>query len=298
MRSACRRVRYTAALMPLIVDAYNATNATGALPPDLAGLDLDELCDLIDRSRYRHMPIVLVADGAEPGPIPSPDVTIVPFDRLNAPTRRTGVFPSHVALFREGTMAARDNRPGPIAQPRGRIVRADISALRLWTLDLTTGGVCEFERFTNDDTVEWMNPIAASSHDPAWVFALPRVKTAWGRAFEFDSRRIVIFDGATGFQCGSLSLHEALAESPAKGRKIRRPSSPPQVESIATTLRGDAVVVEISHPDDSPRATVLNRRRTLVVFDTSPVVNASQNEVHESSRTESIDPGSTPHPDT
>ncbi|MFG0329266.1 MAG: NYN domain-containing protein [Phycisphaerales bacterium] len=53
--------------MPLIVDAYNATNATGALPPDLAGLDLDELCDLIDRSRYRHMPIILVADGAAPG---------------------------------------------------------------------------------------------------------------------------------------------------------------------------------------------------------------------------------------
>ncbi len=35
----------------------------GVLPPDLAGIDLEELADLVAGSRYRHEPVILVCDG-------------------------------------------------------------------------------------------------------------------------------------------------------------------------------------------------------------------------------------------
>ncbi len=49
--------------MPLLLDAYNILHVVGVLPPDLAGIDLDELADLVAGSRYRHEPAILVCDG-------------------------------------------------------------------------------------------------------------------------------------------------------------------------------------------------------------------------------------------
>ena len=53
--------------MALLVDTYNVLHTTGVLPPDLAGLGVFELRDLILTSRFRHMPVVLVCDGLGPG---------------------------------------------------------------------------------------------------------------------------------------------------------------------------------------------------------------------------------------
>jgi len=53
--------------MALLVDTYNVLHMTGVLPPDLAGLGVLELRDLILTSRFRHMPVVLVCDGHGPG---------------------------------------------------------------------------------------------------------------------------------------------------------------------------------------------------------------------------------------
>ncbi len=53
--------------MALLVDTYNVLHTTGVLPPDLAGLGVLELRDLILTSRFRHMPVVLVCDGLGPG---------------------------------------------------------------------------------------------------------------------------------------------------------------------------------------------------------------------------------------
>lgn len=53
--------------MALLVDAYNVLHVTGVLPPDLAGLGVLELRDLILVSRFRHMPVALVCDGFGPG---------------------------------------------------------------------------------------------------------------------------------------------------------------------------------------------------------------------------------------
>ncbi len=49
--------------MPLLLDAYNILHVVGVLPPDLAGIDLEELADLVAGSRYRHEPVILVCDG-------------------------------------------------------------------------------------------------------------------------------------------------------------------------------------------------------------------------------------------
>ena len=49
--------------MPLLIDAYNVLHVVGVLPPDLAGIDLEELAILIAKSRFRGEEAVLVCDG-------------------------------------------------------------------------------------------------------------------------------------------------------------------------------------------------------------------------------------------
>jgi predicted RNA-binding protein with PIN domain len=49
--------------VPLLVDAYNVLHVVGVLPPDLAGIDLEELAILITNSRFRGEEAVLVCDG-------------------------------------------------------------------------------------------------------------------------------------------------------------------------------------------------------------------------------------------
>lgn len=52
--------------MPLIIDTFNVLHTTGVLPPDLAGLDIEELRGVISLSRFRNQSITLVCDGVEP----------------------------------------------------------------------------------------------------------------------------------------------------------------------------------------------------------------------------------------
>ena len=54
--------------MLVLVDACNVLHVEGALPRDLAGVDLGDLADLVARSRYRHDEVVLVMDGPTAGP--------------------------------------------------------------------------------------------------------------------------------------------------------------------------------------------------------------------------------------
>ncbi|MDZ4828578.1 MAG: NYN domain-containing protein [Phycisphaerae bacterium] len=49
--------------MPLVVDAYNVLHVTGVLPPDLAGIDLDGLADLIETTRFAREETWVVCDG-------------------------------------------------------------------------------------------------------------------------------------------------------------------------------------------------------------------------------------------
>ncbi len=58
--------------MPLIIDTYNLLHVVGVLPPDLAGLGIDDLMDLILRSRYRREKTILVCDGEKPPNAPRP----------------------------------------------------------------------------------------------------------------------------------------------------------------------------------------------------------------------------------
>jgi len=52
--------------MPLIIDSFNVLHTTGVLPPDLAGLDIEELRGVISLSRFRNQKITLACDGVEP----------------------------------------------------------------------------------------------------------------------------------------------------------------------------------------------------------------------------------------
>lgn len=53
--------------MPVIVDTYNVLHVTGVLPPELAGIDVAGLADLIEASRYRAEMVWLVCDGTGRG---------------------------------------------------------------------------------------------------------------------------------------------------------------------------------------------------------------------------------------
>lgn len=53
--------------MSLVIDVYNVLLTTGVLPPDLAGLGVLELHDLIATvSRYRSHHVMMVCDGVQP----------------------------------------------------------------------------------------------------------------------------------------------------------------------------------------------------------------------------------------
>ncbi len=52
--------------MPLVVDAYNVLHVTGVLPPEIAGLDLNGLADLIEASGLAKDEVWIVCDGMKP----------------------------------------------------------------------------------------------------------------------------------------------------------------------------------------------------------------------------------------
>ena len=57
--------------MPLLIDTYNVLHTTGILPPEMAGIDVSGLIQLISASRYRRQLVTLVCDGTGPMPASS-----------------------------------------------------------------------------------------------------------------------------------------------------------------------------------------------------------------------------------
>ncbi|MGE3108288.1 MAG: hypothetical protein AB7G11_03490 [Phycisphaerales bacterium] len=51
----------------LLVDVYNVLHTTGVLPPDLAGIEVSELAQLVLASRYGSLEVILVCDGTGGG---------------------------------------------------------------------------------------------------------------------------------------------------------------------------------------------------------------------------------------
>ncbi len=54
--------------MPLLIDAWNVLHTTGVLPPEMAGVGLRGLGQLIQRSRWGSQRVQLICDGRPPGP--------------------------------------------------------------------------------------------------------------------------------------------------------------------------------------------------------------------------------------
>lgn len=55
--------------MKLLVDTYNVLHVVGVLPPELAGIDVIDLTQLIQASRYAADAVELICDGAPPAEI-------------------------------------------------------------------------------------------------------------------------------------------------------------------------------------------------------------------------------------
>lgn len=49
--------------MPLLIDTYNVLHVVGVLPPDLAGIEIDDLVKLIQTSRFSREKTQLICDG-------------------------------------------------------------------------------------------------------------------------------------------------------------------------------------------------------------------------------------------
>lgn len=52
--------------MELLVDTWNVLHQTGVLPPELAGMGVGELSDLLSKGRWRKDNIALICDGTPP----------------------------------------------------------------------------------------------------------------------------------------------------------------------------------------------------------------------------------------
>lgn len=102
--------------MPLLLDTWNILHTSGVLPPDLAGIGLEGLIDLIGTSRYRMERVTAVCDGApapgsptgkirnvvvrHTGPVTADDVIVALVKRSSAP-RQILVVTSDRAVARE-----------------------------------------------------------------------------------------------------------------------------------------------------------------------------------------------------
>ena len=63
--------------MSVLIDVNNVLHVVGVLPPDLAGIDVEELGDLIQKSRFRRDHVVFVCDGKRRRHMTTPDIKVV-----------------------------------------------------------------------------------------------------------------------------------------------------------------------------------------------------------------------------
>ncbi len=125
--------------MPLLLDAYNILHVVGVLPPDLAGIDLEELADLVAGSRFRGEDTLLICDGKPKrhgvnhpsvhvrfaGPGRTADETIMRLVRRSSAPRRVTVVTSD----REIVQAVRRRRASVVSSDRFLAMLAEDQAL-------------------------------------------------------------------------------------------------------------------------------------------------------------------------
>lgn len=125
--------------MPLLLDAYNILHVVGVLPPDLAGIDLEELADLVAESRFRAEETLLICDGIPKrhgvsrrsvhvrfaGPGRTADETIMRLVRRSSAPRRVTVVTSD----REIVQSVRRRRATVIPADRFLAMLAEDHAL-------------------------------------------------------------------------------------------------------------------------------------------------------------------------
>ena len=175
--------------MSVLIDVNNILHVVGVLPPDLAGIDIEELGDLIQRSRFRRDHVVFVCDGKRRRHATTPDIKVVfsgagvsaddviigMVDRSTAPRRLTVV-----SNDREITTAAR--------RRRAKVISAE-SFLSTLAEDSRADSVASIRARraaesapANDRQVgEWMKAFGLESDPVAKIASSPATRGPSGR---------------------------------------------------------------------------------------------------------------------
>jgi predicted RNA-binding protein with PIN domain len=226
--------------MPLIIDTMNVLHVTGVLPPDLAGLDVGDLAELIRLSRYRTQQASLVCDGTgAPG---------VKAGRAGLITIRfSGKGRSADDVIRE--MVARSSTPRRLL-----VVTSDNAVLRA-----ARRRRCDV--ITSDS---FLKQIAADVRDADRPLRkkLPSKPAATSMSAEQVNKWIDIFNAdvdAISRQVDAMQPRKAdAAKEPAKprGSKSRLRGHIRKIDSEARTKRGRANRTAKSKDRDPPKPVV------------------------------------------
>jgi predicted RNA-binding protein with PIN domain len=166
--------------MPLIVDTFNVLHQTGVLPPDLAGVDVAGLIDLISRSRFRRSRVRLVCDSVSRLPDEVSEVGIIAIEFSGRGRTADDVIADRInrsTAPKRLTIVSSDREVQKAARRRRCIVLSSPEFLRQLAADVERGerdaGKNQPQRpkqFTRPlsqrDTAKWMREFGVDESDP------------------------------------------------------------------------------------------------------------------------------------
>ncbi len=201
--------RYSATNMELLVDTWNVLHQTGILPPDLAGLEVDELASLLSKGRWARDRISLICDGT-PGTV------------LKVPSRNTEI------IYTGGTKSADQEIMDRVATSSSAnrivVVTNDREIIRfIRTKGAQQLGSVEFLEAIIDDH---QKPGKKITRKPSGLS--PEKAAAWKEEFDFDLSDLD--DLQDEILDTEISETESTLQKKSQPKKIPNPPPPPEPE--------------------------------------------------------------------
>lgn len=190
--------------MELLIDTWNVLHQTGILPPDLAGLEVSELANLLSKGRWSRDRISLICDGT-------------PGAGLGAPTRNTEI------VFTGGTKSADQEIMDRVASSSSAnrivVVTNDREIVRfIRTKGAQHLGSVEFLKAIIDDH---QRPNKTVVRKPSGLS--PEKAAAWKDEFDFDISEIDIADIQDEVNTPETQAHRL---PPEKKRSVKKEAFP------------------------------------------------------------------------
>jgi uncharacterized protein len=232
--------RFGACIVPLILDTFNVLHTVGILPPDLAGLDVPGLAELMLRSRYRSERVTFVCDGLPPGP----PADLPPPGPLLLAERSDQFFVRYAGRSATADDLIRDIVAASTAPRRLVVVSSDHAVQR--HARKRRCAVLSSEEFlqqlADDAHLADRSPSGPKPHRPSPSLMSREQVEKWMEVFDVDERAIA----------QDVETQEPIADSSAP----HLPSSPPpQPPSQAVTERSEAPGPLQAAPRDSTPAS-------------------------------------------